>query len=223
MNIVGWLLHFAVLAQCWPLIRHWWHGDASLGYEGRVPRGRKRWAVLASFLLPIVSWFWLVPCATGQRWREQERRDIAQRVRERAQRERDVAFWREQVATGDLLAAWSGLELLAMWKVPLVEPETEALPPVSDARPVPQALPGAHGYSRECACRNCERARNAVVGWLASPPRLTQQEADDFSAAFLAHREALTRALASSLALEHAPSCECTQCRPELYEREIFL
>jgi len=168
VNTIAWLLHLGVLAWCWPLIRFWWTGDATLGYDGGNPHGRKRWAVLAAFLLPVVAWCWLVPLSIGHRWRNDERARIARRNEEIAQRYRDIAFWREQAASGDLVSAFVAAELLTMWGVPVTEEPRKWV--TSFDRALAEALPGAHEYSETCVCRNCERARRACRVWRPGGP-----------------------------------------------------
>jgi len=174
MNVIAWLMHLALLVWCWPLIRFWWSGDASLEWQGGdtygkppVPHGRRRWAVVASLLLPIVSWCWLVPVRVSHGWRVAELESIRLRHQQTAERNRDIAFWREQAATGDLLAATVAVELLDMWGVPPAERRHRAPALEVDestwqlyaARP--RALPGAHPYSGRCPCRNCGRVRRS--------------------------------------------------------------
>lgn len=144
MNALGWAVHVAVLVWCWPLIRLWWHGDASLGMDAGVPCGRKRWAVLGSLFLPIVAWLWLVPSNLDHRRRVAEQARVEEANRRVQERHADVAFWREQAAHGDLVSSMVAAELLTMWGVPVVDVE---------------ALPGSHPYGPACECRNCGRAR----------------------------------------------------------------
>lgn len=213
MNAVLWLLHLGVVWYSLPLLRSWWRGERwevppeygpSLFSSFRRPP--KRWAVVLSVCMPPIAALWLIPLAIGHRWRQQE---AGQRLREaerRALRAKDVAFWREQVATGDLISAWVGMELLAMWGVPLIEPERPAanvVPVITSGRgelisnrtgedwvrqmenarelirsglTVPQALPGAHEYSHGCDCRNCVRARAADPRWRGSGPLVPSEE-----------------------------------------------
>lgn len=149
MNVIGGLLHLAVLAWSWPLIRYWWGRGSG-----------EQWAVVASLLLPVVSWFWLVPCTIGVRWRLEAQAHERRHQERLAQRSRDIAFWREQVATGDVPSAWAGIELLAMWGVPVVAPKPATGREVTPRRLARvRALPGAHPYADSCQCRNCGRAR----------------------------------------------------------------
>lgn len=183
MNVVGWFAHAVVLWWSWPLIRQWWHGKPEVHPYSAHERERKRWAVVASFLLPLIAWFWLVPLATACRWRAEEQERAQRQSQQAALRTQDVAFWRDQVATGDLISCWVGIELLAMWGVPVAEQKavTVARPERDDwanttahARDlicagygIPEALPGAHAYSHGCGCRNCVRARGDLA-----PPML---------------------------------------------------
>lgn len=143
MNAVSWLVHVGVLTWCWPLIRSWWSKGGAQG----------RWSVVASLLLPIVAWVWLVPTMVRLRQSEREERQAQWVARRNEQRARDIAFWREQARTGDLASTWLAIDLLALWGVPAFEPEP---------------LPGAHAYSSRCACRNCERARLQAPQWILS-------------------------------------------------------
>lgn len=181
MNALLWAWHIGVLYFSWPLLRHWWGGAVVLGR--RIER--KRWLVALSVGMPPVAAVWLLPCAIAHRadLRRQERLRPSEWDR---QHEADVAFWREQVATGDLVSAWVGIELLAMWHVPVVEPSRPAADVVplittgpGDVRP----LPGAHAYSRECGCRNCHRARAMAPPWLFDgepevPPQVPGRQVD---------------------------------------------
>lgn len=148
MNLILWIVHFALLAYSWPLIRLWWHGDASQGYDGGLPKGRKRWAVVASFLLPTAAWLWLMPCSIGYRWKRDEQEYAKHQVECRATRDRDIAFWREQALNGELHSQWLALDLLALWGVPVVEPPkpftqqlTQAMLAPVDSRRASQIVP----------------------------------------------------------------------------------
>lgn len=164
MNIILWAWHIAVLYFSWPLLRDWWHGAVVL--DRRVER--KRWLVALSIGMPPVAAVWLLPFAIAHRadLHKQERLGPGKCTEQRAG---DIAFWREQVATGDPVSAMVGAELLEMWRVPVVEPR-QAIE-IDDATwgryaAQPRSLPGAHQYSHGCGCRNCVRARKAGPSWL---------------------------------------------------------
>jgi hypothetical protein len=144
LNAVSWLVHVGVLVWCWPLLRSWFGSHT----------GRAVALAVASVLLPILAWCWLVPEMLAFRRREHEVRQAEMLARRRAERERDLAFWSEQVRTGDLNSARLGLELLALWDV-----ELDAVAPVL------RTQPGAHPYSPRCACRYCDRSRAEILSW----------------------------------------------------------
>lgn len=216
MNAVGWLLHLLVLAYSWPQIRYWWTGDPSRPHYSGVPWGRMRGVVLASLLLPIVAWAWLIPNAVTFR-RQQAQRAIAeeQAARDAAhlkQHRVDVAFWRAQADSDDPVEVMNALDLLAMWGAQVVEPE---------------ARPGAHKCSPHCECRNCKRAwedamqearRMVLAGFTAPSP---------IDRGFTIQRDGMTVqprwAPPYWGAPGHAFSCGCTRCRPDLWENEIYL
>lgn len=176
-------MHLAALWCAWPILRAWWTGAQLLNRT----ISRKRWLVIASLLMPPLAAAWLFPA--GIIYRHDRREDAAARQRimqlneHVAQRAVDVAFWREQVATGDLISAWVGMELLAMWEVPLRGELTSDGPGddwqqrmqharelIRTGLAVPETLPGAHAYSHGCDCRNCARARAADPRWRGSGP-----------------------------------------------------
>lgn len=193
MNALLWLLHIAVLAYAWPLLRDWWHGAVVLGRTVE----RKRWLVALSVGMPPIAAMWLLPVSVAHR--HDLRRDAARRAAAE-QRAADVAFWRQQVAQGDVFSAAVGVELLAMWGARVSDrpsrPAREVSPVALQAAGgpdwqgrmekaresilaglgVPQALSGAHEYSHGCDCRNCFRARAADPRWrngvLLVPPGL---------------------------------------------------
>lgn len=145
MNAVLWALHLGVLCYSLPVLREWWCQ-------------RKRWLVVLSVGMPPIAALWLVPARINYGWRMDERERERANAEAHAKRLRDIAYWREQAASGDLLAAMNAAELLELWGVPVVEPVSpsgfEAAVPLK-----PVALPGAHPYLITCECRNCDRAR----------------------------------------------------------------
>jgi hypothetical protein len=144
VNVVLWAFHLAVLFYARPLLGDWWNGVVVLGRTVE----RKRWLVVLSVGMPPVAAIWLLPTAIVHRadlHGERQRNGRIERLNaDIHQHAADIAFWREQVAQGDLYSASVGVELLSMWSVPVVEPEP---------------LPGAHAYSGSCDCRNCVRVR----------------------------------------------------------------
>lgn len=108
MNALLWLWHIAALAYAWPLLRDWWRGAVVLGRTVE----RKRWLVALSVGMPPIAAMWLLPVSIAHR--HDLRRDAARRAAAE-QRAADVAFWRQQVAQGDVFSAAVGVELLAMW------------------------------------------------------------------------------------------------------------
>lgn len=178
MNALLWLLHIAVLAYAWPLLRDWWHGAVVLGRTVE----RKRWLVALSVGMPPIAAMWLLPVSVAHR--HNLRRDAARRAAAE-RRAADVAFWRQQVAQGDVFSAAVGVELLAMWGARVSDRPASSACETSPADPqggefplrwlfagsgVPQALPGAHEYSHGCDCRNCVRARVADPRWSDGGP-----------------------------------------------------
>lgn len=211
MNALLWAFHIGVLYYAWPLLRDWWRGAVVLGR--RIER--KRWLVALSIGMVPLAALWLLPFAIAHR-ADQRKQESLKPAEWTQQRAADVAFWREQVAIGDFVSAWVGVELLAMWNVPAVEPEPE--PPRSEStHREPQAVPGAHEYSHGCDCRNCVRARRAEPG-LLTPPSTALPAA--LPATFAAQVEA---AWAAPTKKAHARSCICPRCRSDLWEKEIHL
>lgn len=187
MNALLWLWHIAALAYAWPLLRDWWRGAVVLGRTVE----RKRWLVALSVGMPPIAAMWLLPVSIAHR--HDLRRDAARRAAAE-QRAADVAFWRQQVAQGDVFSAAVGVELLAMWGARVSDRPASSACETSPADPqagdapdwqrrmeearelilagsgVPQALPGAHEYSHGCDCRNCVRARVADPHWSDGGP-----------------------------------------------------
>lgn len=123
-----WFLHGCVLAYSWPLLRLWWHGDAQQGHEHGVPQGRSRASILASLLLPVISWVWLFPMAHDFRRQSAKLARTEELIAERDQRAADVAYWARQLHSGDPHAEMLAASLLEMWGVEAEEPPPPARP-----------------------------------------------------------------------------------------------
>lgn len=133
MAAMVWLWHAAALIYALPLLRLWWNGRPEDGYEHGATAGRSRSSVVASLLLPIISWIWLIPMAHGYRRREREARRLDQVERVEELHRRDVEYWAAQLLSADPVEVQNAELLLEMWgvaveatKPPQVDRETLA-------------------------------------------------------------------------------------------------
>ena len=166
LNLVLWLIHFALLGNTYgrAAIRRWWNGDRSQGYEHGVPRGRKRWLAIATCVLPVYGWTWLVFAIRSQYRERQELAEAQVELAARERHDRDVTFWRERAQHGDMAEACAAVELLAMWRVPLEAPAAPSFE--QQLREATLAPLGSHTTASTvaagCTCRNCNRARYLI-------------------------------------------------------------
>lgn len=120
INIIGWLLHFVVVAYAWPMLRDVWR-DQDFGNFLNWGQRQLAWAAITC--LPIVSWPFLVGYRIAHQRAARQAEEHATGTPTVEQRVVDVKFWREQRASGDPVAAMVAEQLLDMWGVPHEEPE----------------------------------------------------------------------------------------------------